>query len=489
MNRTTSVLIPTILCGGVGTRLWPLSRDSYPKQLLPLTSEKTMLQATAGRMIEFKHSKIELSKIPLIVCNEEHRFLIAEQIKGSGCEKAAIILEPLGRNTAPALTVAALQATGNGQNPLLLVMPADHVLTDISAFHQALATSLQAALSGAIVTFGIVPKAAETGYGYIQANYEAPISEQIFPIIRFVEKPDGKTAQSYLAAGGYYWNSGMFFMQAKTWLNVMKQLHPVMLDACIAAFANGEKSSDFLRLDRAAFAACPSDSIDYAVMERLSSLSEPATKGIVVPLDAGWSDVGAWDAVWQNGKKDNHGNSIQGDVLLEDAESSLVMSTSRLVACVGIKGLAVIETPDAILVAQNDKVQDVQQIVKNLKAKNRKEGSIHRKVYRPWGWYDSLEKGERFQVKRIAVNPGAILSLQLHNQRSEHWIIIKGTAKVTLGDKTIVLKENQSIFIPVGEKHRAENPGQGILELIEIQLGSYLGEDDIIRLDDLYGRS
>ncbi len=488
MNTTTSDIIPTVLCGGAGTRLWPLSRDSYPKQLLPLASEKTMLQETVARMTGFTHPKVKVSSDPLIVCNEEHRFLVAEQMRCIGLEKASIILEPIGRNTAPALTVAALHATRNGQNPLLLVMPADHVIENINAFHQALATSLQPALEGTIVTFGIVPNAPETGYGYIQANHEAPIADQIFPIIRFVEKPDSKTAQSYLAASGYYWNSGMFLMQAGIWLKVIKQLQPAMLKVCIAAFEHGKKETDFLRLDRETFATCPADSIDYAVMEKLSYLSAPSTKGFVVPLDAGWSDVGAWDAVWKIGKKDHHDNSVTGDVLLEEAESSLVMSTSRLVACVGINGLVVVETPDAVLVAQKDRVQDVKQIVKNLKAKNRREGNGHRRVYRPWGWYDSLEQGERFQVKRILVNPGSILSLQLHNHRSEHWIIIKGTAKVTRGDETIILNENQSVFIPLGEKHRVENPGQEALELIEVQSGSYLGEDDIIRLEDQYGR-
>ena len=488
MNRKKSLIIPTILCGGAGTRLWPLSRDSYPKQLLPLASEKTMLQETAVRMLGFTHPKIDVSNLPLIFCNEEHRFLVAEQMRNIGIGRASIILEPFGRNTAPALTVAALHATQNGQNPLLLVMPSDHVVSDISAFHRALTVGARHTLSGAIVTFGIVPDAPETGYGYIQADDEAPISDEIFPIIRFVEKPDRKAAQSYLAAGGYYWNSGMFFMQAETWLKVIKQQQPVMFQACHTAFERGKHDSDFLRLDRESFAACPADSIDYAVMERLGLFPESGTHGIFMPINVGWFDVGAWDAVWQISKKDSKGNSVTGDVLLEDTESSLVISTSRLVSCVGINELVVVDASDAVLIARKDKAQNVKQIVEKLKEKNRKEGRVHRRVYRPWGWYDSLEQGERFQVKHILLNPGAMLSLQWHKHRSEHWIIVKGTAKITYGAETIVLNTNQSIFIPAGKKHRVENPGRDTLELIEVQCGSYLGEDDIIRLEDHYGR-
>lgn len=489
MTNTKTVLIPTVLCGGAGTRLWPLSRDEYPKQLLPLAGVETMLQATIRRMGGFVHEKAELAMAPMVICNEDHRFLVAQQIKGIGPEPVSIILEPVGRNTAPALTLATLEAMKDGNDPLLLIMPADHVIEDVAAFHEALATGIQPALSGAIVTFGVVPDCPETGYGYIQADQKISIADRVFPIIRFVEKPDRKTAEGYLAEGGYFWNSGMFLMRAETWLAAMGRLQPGMLAACTIAFERGRRDGDFLRLDRETFSACPANSIDYAVMEKLGTLSSPSIQGAIVPLNAGWSDVGAWDAVWKINKKDEKDNSVSGDVVLADTRGSLVLSTSRLVSCVGIDDLVVVETPDAVLVAKKDRVQDVKQIVTTLKAEGRREGSGHRKVYRPWGWYDSLEQGDRFQVKRIMVNPGAILSLQLHRHRSEHWVIVQGTARVTCGDKTIILNENQSVFIPVGEKHRVENSGQVALEIIEVQSGSYLGEDDIVRLEDQYGRA
>jgi len=488
MTEQIPIIIPTILCGGAGTRLWPLSRDEYPKQLLSLAGQETMLQDTVRRMSGFVHKKVELALTPMIVCNEDHRFLVEEQLKGIGYRNPSIILEPVGRNTAPALTVAALQSTKDNQDPLLLVMPADHVVKDLVAFHRGIAKGIESALSGAIVTFGVVSNRPETGYGYIQANRHVKSADQAFPIIRFVEKPDRKTAESYLAAGDYYWNSGMFLLRAKTWLRAMEQLQPTMLNSCINAFSRGSRDLDFLRLDKNSFSDCPADSIDYAVMEKLTCLSETSIQGIMVPLDAGWSDVGAWDAVWQIGEKDEQSNNTSGDVILEGSENSLILATSRLVSCVGIDHLVIVETPDAILIADKNKVQDVKKIVAALKEKGRREGSSHRKVFRPWGWYDSLEQGECFQVKRILVNPGAILSLQIHQRRSEHWIVVRGIAKVTLGEETLLLTENQSVFIPAGEKHRVENPGQIPLEIIEVQSGTYLGEDDIVRLEDRYGR-
>ena len=481
-------LVPVILCGGAGTRLWPLSRDEYPKQLLSLAGTETMLQATIRRLDGFACADVGLASAPIVVCNEDHRFLVAEQIKEIGSEEVSIILEPCGRNTAPALTVAALSATKSGQDPLLLVMPADHVVEDQTAFHQTVQRGIAPALAGAMVTFGIVPVRPETGYGYIQVDRHAPVVDRVFPIIRFVEKPDRATAEVYLTTGDYCWNSGMFLLRAGTWLKALEQLQPAMLSACCAAFDRGNRGLDFQRLDREIFSACPADSIDYAVMEKITALSDLAIRGVMAPLDAGWSDVGAWDAVWQIGEKDEHGNTTQGDVLLENSQESLIVSTSRLVSCVGIDRMVIVETPDAVLVADKEKVQDVKKIVIALKAKGRREGVSHRKVFRPWGWYDSLNKGEGFQVKLIMVNPGAILSLQIHQRRSEHWIVVRGTAKVTLGEETRLLTENQSVFIPAGEKHRVENPGQIPLEIIEVQSGTYLGEDDIVRLEDRYGR-
>jgi len=483
------LLFPTILCGGAGSRLWPLSRDEYPKQLLPLVGTETMLQATIRRLDGFACSAVDNVSNPIVVCNEDHRFLVAEQIKETGSKGASIILEPCGRNTAPALTVAALCATESRESHLLLVMPADHVVENQEAFHRAIERGITPALSGAIVTFGIVPTRPETGYGYIQADRQAPLSDQVFPIIRFVEKPDSVTAEAYLATGDYCWNSGMFLLQAETWLRAMEQLQPAMLDACRTAFERGCRDSDFLRLDGETFSACPADSIDYAVMEKISTTSDSTIQGIMVTLDAGWSDVGAWDTVWQIGEKDEQGNSASGDILLEDSQNSLILATSRLVSCVGIDRMVIVETPDAILIASKDKVQNVKKVVAALKTKGRQEGTSHRKVFCPWGWYDSLEKGEGFQVKHIVVKPGASLSLQIHHHRSEHWTVVRGVARITLGEETILLKENQSTFIPVGEKHRLKNPGQVPLEVIEIQSGTYLGEDDIVRLEDQYGRA
>ncbi len=488
MRSENTLLIPAVLCGGAGTRLWPLSRDAYPKQLLALAGPETMLQSTIRRMHGFTREAVDPAGAPMVICNQEHRFLVASQIKDMGVEGASIILEPMGRNTAPALTVAALEAARNGEDPLLLVMPADHVLEDLDAFHRAVSTGIRPALEGGIVTFGIVPDRPETGYGYIQAEAGGATSEGVLCISRFVEKPDRVAAEGYVASGEYCWNSGMFLLKALTWLDAVERLQPAMAAACREALEGAGRDPDFIRLGRDAFSACPSDSIDYAVMENLGRLSEPAVPGLMVALDAGWSDLGAWDSVWKTDRKDDRGNASSGDVILEGTINSLAVSTSRLISCVGMDGVAVVETPDAVLVARMDRAQEVKQVVEALKAAGRPEGSIHRKVHRPWGWYDSLEMGEGFQVKRIAVNPGAVLSLQKHRYRAEHWVVVRGTARVTRDDEFILVNENQSVFIPLGAVHRVENPGETPLEIIEVQLGTYLGEDDIIRLEDKYGR-
>jgi mannose-1-phosphate guanylyltransferase/mannose-6-phosphate isomerase len=447
-----------------------------------------MLQATVRRTDGFLHPHAALCTAPIIVSNDEHRFIVAEQMRNCGSEKATIILEPCGRNTAPALTVAALRATENNQDPLLLVMPADHVVKDLGAFHRAIAMGIEPALSQAVVTFGIVPDRPETGYGYIQADLQDQEDKPCFPIIRFVEKPDYKTAEAYCATGAYYWNSGIFLVKASTWLEAMKKLQPEMLAACIAAYNSGSEDHDFKRLDRKAFSACPADSIDYAVMENLPIPGGSPIGGKMVPLNAGWCDLGSWDAVWQIGTKDEEGNNVSGDVLLEDTRKSMVVATSRLVSCVGLDGVAVVETPDAVLVTRMDKSQDVKNLVAAMKKEQRMEVLSHRKVHRPWGCFDSIDQEDGFKVKHIVVNPGAILSLQMHHHRSEHWIVVRGSATVTLGESTLHLQENESVFIPTGEKHRVANNGDLPLEIIEVQLGSYLGEDDIIRLEDSYGR-
>jgi mannose-1-phosphate guanylyltransferase/mannose-6-phosphate isomerase len=488
---------PIVLSGGSGTRLWPLSREKYPKQLLPLIGDDSLLQATVRRVDGIAGA--ELAQ-PMVVCNEEYRFVIAEQLRLLG-KTGTIVLEPLGRNTAPALTLSALAAMQAGADPVLLVMPADHVIVDTAAFQRVVSQGAQLAGAGAIVTFGITPDAPETGYGYIQsgAAYASPAgttdAAAAHLIARFVEKPDLATAQAYLAAGSYLWNSGLFMMRASVWLAALGICRPDILLACRQAWDQGVTDGEFIRVGKAAFANCPSDSIDYAVMERIASGAsttgeghQPLPPGVVIPLSAGWSDVGAWDALWQVLPKDTDGNVAQGDVLLEDCQNTLALSEGRLVACVGVSDLVVVETADAILVAHKDKTQDVKKIVDRLKKEGRAESNIHRKVFRPWGWYDGVDAGERFQVKRIVVKPGGTLSLQMHHHRAEHWIVVSGTAKVTKGTETFLLSENQSTFIPLGTTHRLENPGRVELEMIEVQSGSYLGEDDIVRFDDLYGR-
>ena len=478
-------LLPVILSGGSGTRLWPLSREKYPKQLLPLIGDESLLQNTLRRLEGI--SGVELGE-PMVVCNEEYRFVIAEQLRLIGKE-GVILLEPVGRNTAPALTIAALEANRYGDDPVLLVMPADHVIVDTAAFQSVVKQGAVLAEEGTVVTFGITPDCPETGYGYIQmgASLDATRTEAR-SIARFVEKPDRETAQGYLDAGDYLWNSGLFMMRASVWLAAIEQCRLEILAACRAAWQGAQLDGDFVRVAKGDFEQCPSDSIDYAVMEKIAAGQSDLPPGAVIPLAAGWSDVGAWDSLWEVLPKDANGNVAQGDVMLSDCSGTLALSGGRLVTCVGVSDLVVVETPDAILVAHKNKTQDVKKIVDALKLQGRPEGQLHRKVYRPWGWYDGVDNGERFLVKHIVVKPGAMLSLQMHHHRAEHWIVVKGTAKVTRDDNTYLVAENESTFIPLGTKHRLENAGKLPLEIIEVQSGSYLGEDDIVRFDDQYGR-
>ena len=473
-------VLSVVLCGGAGSRLWPLSREQYPKQLLPLVGESSLLQDTLKRL-DGCGLEQDFEKAPaLVVANEEYRFLVAEQVREIRASKVRIALEPCGRNTAPALTVAALLCRED--DPLMVVMPADHVLGDLAAFQRALRQALAYAAEGRVVTFGIVPRAPDTGFGYIRQG--APLPGGGFGIQTFVEKPDLATATAYLSAGDYLWNSGIFVMRSSVWLAQLGARRPDMLAACEAAVAAGASDQDFIRLGAAAFAACPADSIDYAVMEHLAGGA-----GVVVPLDAAWSDVGSWGALWEIGAKDDAGNVLRGDVLALESEGCYLRSEHRLVACVGVQDVVVVETPDAVLVAHKDHLQSVKQVVNRLKQEGRPESDAHRKIFRPWGHYDSIDAGHRFQVKRIVVDPGACLSLQMHHHRAEHWIVVSGTAKVTMGEKNLLLTENQSTYIPLGVAHRLENPGRIPLEMIEVQSGSYLGEDDIVRFEDNYGRS
>ncbi len=475
------MLIPLILSGGSGTRLWPLSRELYPKQLLPLVGERTMLQETAERVIGLP----DLAQ-PIVVCNESHRFMVAEQMREQGSTPQAIILEPVGRNTAPAVAVAALVAidrarkskAGGDADPILLVLPADHVIRDVKAFQAAVAVGCVEAAAGKLVTFGVVPDRPETGYGYIR---RAQGAGPAYAVQQFVEKPDVATAHSYVDSGEYYWNSGMFMFRARVYLAELKRHAPAMLSACEDAVAASVRDLDFTRLPNAEFGACPSDSIDYAVMEKTDG-------AVVVPLDAGWSDVGSWSALQDALPRDAHGNVTTGDVLMEDSTGCYLHSTSRLIGAVGLKDHVVVETKDAVLVAPRDRVQDVKALVAQLKKQGRYETALHREVFRPWGSYDSIDNGERFQVKRLVVKPGATMSLQLHHHRAEHWIVVSGTAQITRGEETFLLGENESTYIPMGTKHRIANPGKVELHIIEVQSGSYLGEDDIVRFEDIYGR-
>jgi len=470
------MLIPVVLSGGSGTRLWPLSRELYPKQLLPLVGKGTMLQDTLQRL-----DGVPELAAPIVVCNESHRFLVAEQLRQIKVQSRAIVLEPAGRNTAPAVAIAALASlalTDNDNDPVLLVLPADHVVRDKAAFQAAIAAGFKAAAAGKLVTFGVVPTQPETGYGYIR---RAEGSGPEYPVAQFVEKPDLATAEKYVASGQYYWNSGMFMFRARTFLDELKAYAPDMHDACVAAFTGAKRDLDFTRLAKEAFESCPSDSIDYAVMEKTS-------KAVVVPLSAGWSDVGSWSALQEAITPDAAGNVSIGDVLQVDSSGSYLHSTSRLIATVGLKDHVVVETKDAVMVAPRDRVQDVKKLVAELKKQGRYETALHREVFRPWGSYDSIDSGERFQVKRLVVNPGASLSLQLHHHRAEHWVVVSGTARITCTDKVFLLEENQSTYIPIGAKHRVDNPGKIPLHIIEVQSGSYLGEDDIVRFEDVYGR-
>ena len=476
---------PVVLSGGSGTRLWPLSREKYPKQLLSFVGQDSLLQATLRRLEGIDGATCAP---PLVVCNDEYRFVVAEQLRLMGLQ-GRIVLEPVGRNTAPALTLAALAARAAGDDPVLLVMPADHVVRQVAAFQECVRHAARLAQTGAVVTFGITPDRPETGYGYIQAG-AALDAGGACAIARFVEKPDRATAEGDLQQGNYSWNSGVFVLRASVWLNALRLCRPDILEACEAAWNKSTSDLSFVRVDAEAFAACPSDSIDYAVMERLAGAQavEGLPQGVVLPLSAGWSDVGAWDALWQILPKDEAGNVSQGRVMLQDCNDTLAYSSGRLLACVGVQSLVVVETPDAVLVVDQRHTQDVKKIVDRLKREGCAEGMLHRKVYRPWGWYDGVDAGERFQVKRIMVKPGGKLSLQMHHHRAEHWVVVRGTARVTKGDEAFLLTENQSTYIPLGVTHRLENPGHVDLEMIEVQSGSYLGEDDIVRLGDVYGR-
>ena len=476
-----------ILCGGAGTRLWPLSRERHPKQLLSLNGDYTMLQATALRLDESVLPAGGRFARPIVVAHEEYRFMTAEQLREIAVRPAAIVLEPIGRNTAPALTIAAWTAVEQEReaDPVLVVMPADHIIAQADAFRAAVAAALPLAAAGRVLTFGIVPTQPETGYGYIRrgsAIDDSPACE----IAAFVEKPAQSVAEAYVASGEYLWNSGIFVVRASVWLAHIARLRPDIAASCRAAMAAGTRDHDFLRVDSTAFTACPSDSIDYAVMEKLVGMPDAPTA--VLPLDAAWSDVGAWGALWEIGHKDSEGNVLHGDVVSIASHNTMVRAESRLVACVGLDDLVVVETADAVLVAHRDQLDHIRELVARLKREKRSECEAPRKIFRPWGCYDSVDSGHRFQVKRIVVNPGARLSLQMHHHRAEHWTVVVGTARVTRGDEQFLLSENESTYIPLGTVHRLENPGKVPLEIIEVQSGPYLGEDDIVRFEDTYGR-
>lgn len=473
---------PVVLCGGSGTRLWPLSRSGFPKQFLCLTGTDSLFQQCINRLLKGGDTN-DAPTSPYIVCNEEHRFLAQEQLRELGVENAIFLLEPVGRNTAPALTLAALAALDSGTDPVLVVTPADQCITDDNAFRVVLDRAVEAAVEGNIVILGITPDRPETGYGYIKV---ASSDQAIASVERFVEKPNLETAQGYLDEGGYYWNAGLFVLKASVWLAALEGFRPDILEESSNSWAGKRIDAAFIRPDKEAFLTIPSESVDYAVMEKCPGSIWPIK---MLPLDAGWSDLGAWDSVWSVLPKDENGNAFHGDVLTTESRNSFVHASSRLVALAGVENLVVIETVDAVLVADRDRCQDVKQIVSLLDQQSREEHALHRKVHRPWGWYDSIDEGGRFKVKRIQVNPKASLSLQKHHHRAEHWIVVHGTAEITRGSETLLLSENQSTYIPLGEVHRLSNPGSIPLEIIEVQSGSYLGEDDIVRFEDKYGRS
>ena len=468
-------LHPVILSGGSGTRLWPLSRAALPKQLLPLASDRTMLQETVIRL-----GGMDEIGAPLVICNNDHRFLIAEQLREIGVQPLGIFLEPIGRNTAPAAAVAALTLLGRDPDAVMLLLPADHLINDVPAFHAAITEGMKAVALGRLVTFGIVPDSAHTGYGYIQRGARLG-DTAAHEVARFVEKPDAETAGQFLASGDYFWNSGMFLFSARQFVEELGLYRPDILAACQRALEAGERDLDFCRLDRAAFDACPSDSIDYALMER-------TLKAAVVPAEIGWNDIGAWSALWDVGRKDADDNVVRGDVYLDGVKGSYVRAEARMVAAIGVENLLIVETNDAVLVADKSRAQDVKKVVDYLKRAGRSEYEFHTRVFRPWGWYEGIDMGERFQVKRIMVKPGHKLSLQMHHHRAEHWIVVSGTARVTRDGQEELITENQSTYIPLGTTHRLENPGKVPLHLIEVQSGSYLGEDDIVRFEDVYKR-
>ena len=466
-------ITPVILSGGSGSRLWPSSRSLYPKQFLKLVTDNTMLQETALRVQEIKGAKPVI-----VVANNEHRFLVAEQLTQCGVIPNKIILEPVARDTAPAIALAALALEAD-PDAIMLVLPADHIITDVSAFEEAIEIAKVQAEEGKLVTFGIVPNAPETGFGYVKASEE--ISTGVFEMDSFFEKPNATKAQEYVKDGSYSWNSGMFMFKASEYISALTEYEPEIVLSCKKAFANAKTDLDFTRINEEAFETCSANSIDYAVMEHTSN-------AVVIPVDIGWSDIGSWSALWQELDKDESGNVTKGDVLVNDVSNSLIISDRKLIACVGLEDIIFVETDDSILLTKKDRVQDVKSVVNQLVQMDRPESKIHRKVFRPWGYYDSIENDKGFQVKRLVVNPGAKLSLQKHHHRAEHWVVVKGTAEVVNGDKTIILRVNESTYIPIGAKHQLSNPGKIQLELIEVQSGDYLGEDDIVRFEDIYGR-